>query len=66
MTTEKDRKSPIAGKHHLWAGAFGVSLACIVLLEVFAEGRSVDVVVGFALGLLLPGSPLGGIARRGE
>lgn len=57
------KKPPIATKHILWIILAVATLATIVLLSVFADGRNVETAVAFALGLLVPGSVLGGIVR---
>lgn len=55
----------VASKHWVWLGCAVVAAAAWVLVEVFAEGRHVEAVLGFVAGLVVPGSPLGGLVRRG-
>lgn len=61
-----ESKAPVAGKHWFWLGSIALAAAAWVLVEVFAEGRHVEAIIGLIVGLVVPGSPLGGIARRGE
>lgn len=60
------KKQPIATKHIVWTVALVATLAAVVLLSIFAGGDYVEAVLAFAAGLLIPGSPLGGVTRSGE
>lgn len=60
------KKNPIAPKHVIWGLALVATLAAVVLLSIFAAGDHVEAVLAFAAGLLIPGSPLGGVTRSGE
>lgn len=57
------KKEPLAAKHVVWSVVLVATLAATVLLSVFAEGAHVEAVLAFAGGLLIPGSPLGGVVR---
>lgn len=63
MGTE-NTESGLAAKHIIWLVLAVATLAAIVLLSIFAEGAHVEAVIAFAVGLLVPGSPVAGVTRR--
>lgn len=72
MTTDPDKTptappeapATIAAKHYVWGAVACATLIAVVLLAIFADGAHVTEILAFVAGLLIPGSPLGGIARR--
>ena len=58
------KREPWQPKHTLNLAVFTLALVAVVLLEIFAHGQHIDAVLGFAAGLLVPGSPLAALTGK--
>lgn len=65
--TEKKTAEKIAAKHIVWMVVAGLAAASLTLIAIFGDATGqawVERIAFLLVGLVIPGSPLGGIARK--